>query len=53
MKCWILIILFENKAVEYTNYCDNVSDNSFDENDEALDGNSAMSYSGKFKLKDE
>ena len=45
--------VFENKAVEDTNYFDNVSDNSFDENDEALDGNGTMSYSGKFKLKDE
>lgn len=45
--------VFENNAVEDTNYCDNVSDNSFDENDEALDGNGTMSYSGKFKLKDE
>ncbi len=44
---------FDNNAVEDTDYYDNVLDNSFDENDEALEKNSASSYSGKFKLKDD
>lgn len=45
--------VIDNDAVEDTDYYDEVSNNSFDENDEALEKNSTSSYSGKFKLKDE